>query len=124
MLSTGEGLTRPSPLNLNPQLQVDSGYSLLIHLVMKRAIYFMVLLAFALTLPCANICAVTAESGEIIAALDICSPDSPGTTGDITTLTEPSYDINAGQQVAELPAEEPFIYESTVFSPEDRPPVV
>jgi hypothetical protein len=90
---------------------------------MSRAIGMAVLLAFVLALPCANICLASSADGETIAMLDVCSPDSPGTAGDITTLAEPAFDIPEILSVTDLPSERPFIYESTVFSPLDRPPV-
>jgi hypothetical protein len=90
---------------------------------MSRAIGMAVLLAVVLALPCANICLAASADGETIALLDVCSPDSPGTTGDITTLAEPAYDVPAILPVTDFPSEKPFIYESKVFSPRDRPPV-
>ncbi len=95
----------------------------LINLCMSRAIAMAVLFAFALALPCANICLVSTAAGETITVLDVCSPDSPGTAGDFTTLAEPAYDVAAILPVTGLHSEKPFIYESTVFSPLDRPPV-
>lgn len=82
-----------------------------------------VLFAFALAIPCASICLVSTANGETISVLDVCSPDSPGTSGDITTLAEPAYDIPVILAVSDLHSEKPFIYESTDSFPLDRPPV-
>jgi hypothetical protein len=90
---------------------------------MSRTIGLLVLLAFALAIPCANFCTVAAADGVNIAALDICSHDAPGTTGHAATIAEPTYTVTPSFQVAGLPTECPCIYESTLFSPEDRPPV-
>ena len=97
--------------------------SLLINLIMKRAIGIMVLLAFALALPCANLCAVADYDGQTISSLNICSLDSPSTSGPAITLLEPAYDIQAFLKVSALTVEKPLIYESTELSPVVKPPI-
>ncbi|MEJ2192623.1 MAG: hypothetical protein P8Y39_09820 [Nitrospirota bacterium] len=89
---------------------------------MRRAVGFLVLFALALTLLGAHICAVKVQDGETIATLDLCSPQSPAASGDTITLTAPVYGVPIIAAVEALPAEKPFIYESTLFSPLDDPP--
>jgi len=90
---------------------------------MKRTIGIMVLLAFAVSVPFTNLCAVADYDGETVSALNICGIDSPVSSGQITTLLEPAYDIQTFLQVSALTFEKPLIYESTELSPVVRPPI-
>jgi len=83
----------------------------------------LVLLAFALAVPCTNICAVSTAGGDTISALDVCSHGSPASAENIITLVETAYNVPAFMQATELPTEKPLIYESTEFPPAVNPPI-
>jgi hypothetical protein len=91
---------------------------------MTRTIGVLVLFAFALTLPCANICAVSLADDETITTLNLCDHGSPVAPGQTIALTEPAYDVPAIVLADNLPLEKPDLYEFNIIFPIDRPPAV
>lgn len=79
-------------------------------------------MAFALSLPFVNVC-ISSTSEDVIATLDVCSPQAPGTSANTTSLTEPVFEFPFMMQIAYLPAEHILIPDTKFFSPIDKPPV-
>jgi hypothetical protein len=88
-----------------------------------RLLSAMVLLCILLALPFVAVSPVTMSSGHVLTTLDVCSLQAQGSTGDITTLAEPAYDVQTVSPVAYLPTKKVLILDLSFFSPIDRPPV-
>jgi hypothetical protein len=58
-----------------------------------RFLFSLVILAFFAGCCLSGLTPVQNSSGETIASFDMCSPGSPGSTDNITTVAEPVFDI-------------------------------
>lgn len=91
---------------------------------MKRALACLVLVGLVVSLAFAQVAPVQSSTGEVLKALDVCSLQHDGSTGDMSTIAAPFFEVHVLQ--AEAPfVKEPFLSVLNLFSSRiEKPPRV
>jgi hypothetical protein len=89
-----------------------------------RLVCSLLLLAFLAGIPFVGIAPLQKSSGETIALLDVCSPNSPGSMDNINAIAEPVFDITAFLPVIHVPENPGIVLDLMVPSRIYRPPTV
>jgi hypothetical protein len=75
---------------------------------MKRALASLVLLGLVVSLAFVHVTPVSGATGEVLKTLDVCSLQHDGSTGDMSTIAAPFFEVFT------LQAEAPFVKEPLI----------
>lgn len=89
-----------------------------------RFLYSLVIFAFFAGIPLSGLTPVQNYSGETIASFDMCSPGSPGSTDNITTVAEPVFDITTFMPSIKMSEDRIVTLALTFTARIDKPPTV
>jgi hypothetical protein len=106
-----------------PRFHLDLVFVTMLVLFM-RFLCSLVILALFAGLPFVGVTPTQKLSGETIAAFDICSPHSPGSTDNLSTVSEPVFDITAFMPSIETTENKVIVRISAFATRIDRPPTV